>query len=231
MFPEDGSLTVPTIFTDKNGINSMGIQHHYYEIFKNKIVSYQPVWSFLVSNRSLLKNGDKLSEHYYALSIHYGYLLFNQNQITEAENSGHANNDDVFLITYFLFSFITSAAALIDLFAWIIHDLFDFTFTSNSQVTIHFREKIDNLGKKGKKFRKELLEKVGGKKLVDILNSEDIRKVLRELQIHRDIIVHRGTIHLMPYEDGRRIRMILKPIDPAHFREDTDRVEYSNKKY
>ena len=97
--------------------------------------------------------------------------------------------------------------------------------------TTLFRSKIDNLGKKGKKFRKELLEKVGGKKLVDILDSEDIQKVLRELQIHRDIIVHRGTIHLMPYEDGRRIRMILKPIDPTHFREDTDRVEYSNKKY
>lgn len=217
--PEESYYCISTLFTDENGNLCSGIWYYYYLLMKRKITNYQNVWSFIIENKTQLNNGSRFEEHYNYIADQYSYLIFNNDQILNLERKEKADNDDVFLIIYFAYNLILSAKLILDIFAWIIKDAyFENANLRDSEISLIF-SKYDLKGaEKHNKYKKEL-KKIADTKLVEYICSNELQKSISRIEEHRDIISHKGRIHIMRHSTaGDDTVSVMKPVNPKVFR-------------
>ena len=215
---EEDFYSINKLFRDKHNNLCKGFDYFYCSNMKNRVKNYQGIWSFIVQNKKKLVKGCELEEHYVSLSEQYAYLLFDYDQIVELERKVKSDNDDVFLMAYFTYNLILSAKSILDVFAWIIKE----TFLAKVdlmpiEVSIIFKNYSSEKGKHNK-FKRACEDNLNGN-FYEYLCSDCTQAVFANLEKHRDIVSHKGKIHIMRY-DNRDIGKvtIVKPKNPEVFR-------------
>lgn len=214
----DDSYGISKLFYDENNNLCRGLQYFYYSKMKKRIKNYQNIWGFIIQNKTKLASSHELEQHYVSLSEQYAYLLFNSDQIVKLEKKPRPDNDDVFLMAYFTYNFILSAKSILDVFAWVIREVFLASVSIKPiEVSIIFRD-YNREVEKHAKFKKACKESLDVK-LYEHLCSDDTQKVFSILEKHRDIVSHKGKIHIMIYDNKDTGEVdIVKPKNPECFR-------------
>ena len=206
------------LFYDENNNLCRGLHYFYYSKMKKRIKSYQNIWSFIIQNKMQLPRSHELEELYVSLSEQYAYLLFNSDQIVKLEKKPRPDNDDVFLMTYFAYNLILSAKSILDVFAWVIREVFLTNVSLKPiEVSIIFRD-YNRETEKHSKFKKACKNYLDVK-LCEYLCLDGTQTAFSTLEKHRDIVSHKGKIHIMIHDnkDTGEIN-IVKPKDPELFR-------------
>lgn len=226
---EEYFYSISKLFCDESNNLHKGLHHFYYSTMKNRVKNYQNIWSFIIQNKKELCKGHELEKHYVSLSEQYAYLLFNNDQIVKLEEKLMPDNDDVFLMTYFTYNLILSAKSILDVFAWVIKE----TFLADvdlkpSEVSIIFKDYRKADKDKHDSFKKACKGNIEVK-LYEYLCSDGIQADFSNLEKHRDIVSHKGKIHIMVHDNKNIGKVnIVKPRDPELLR--TIEFEEAHKK-
>jgi len=216
VYNKDDNYCISTSWINENGIKNKGLWYFYHLKMKERIKNYQKIWNCIIKNKQILASCDKTKEYYASLLEQYVYLLFNLDQILKIEENSIPDNDDVFLMTYFTYNYVLSAKSIIDIFAWLINDIFACE-CKLSEVSLIFKS-YDRPKEKHRTFKNKLKEKAESN-FVNHICSDNVQFALSNLEQHRDIICHRGKIHIMIKNDrDNRTSTIVKPIDPHMFK-------------
>lgn len=215
---EEDFYSINKLFRDKHNNLCKGLDYFYYSNMKNHVKNYQNIWNFIVQNKKKLAKGRELEEHYVSLSEQCAYLLFDYDQIVELERKVKPDNDDVFLMAYFTYNLILSAKSILDVFAWIIKEAFLAKVDLMPiEVSIIFKNYCSEK-EKHKKFKKACKDNLDVK-FYEYLCSDYIQAVFANLEKHRDIVSHKGKIHIMCHDNKDIGKVtIVKPKNPEVFR-------------
>lgn len=216
---EEDFYSISKLFRDENNNLCKGLHYFYYSNMKNRVKNYQTIWSFIIQNKNKLGKGHDLEEHYVSLSEQYAYLLFNNDQAVTLEKRLRPDNDDLFLMTYFISNLILSAKSILDVFAWIIKEVFLANVALKpSQVSIIFKDYRKTDKDKRESFKKACKGNLDAK-LYEYLCSDGIQSVFSNLEKHRDIVSHKGKIHIMVHDNRNNGKIeIVKPKNPELLR-------------
>ncbi len=209
---EEYNYCIPTTWIGKDGVMNKGLWYFYHLRMKERIKNYQNAWSHIVANKKNLSNYPRIEEHYVSISEQYCYVLFNLDQIIKIERKQYPDNDDVFFMTYFTYNFILSTKSVLDIFAWLIYDIFACN-CEPFEVSLFFKN-YHKAKEKHKEFKKQLCAK-SGLKFYKYICSDKVQTVLAILEQHRDIVCHKGKIHIMVHENKDVDQStIMKPVEP-----------------
>ncbi len=215
---EDDIYSISTLWTDEYGIRNKGLCYFYHRRMKKRIKNHSKSFSVIVENEKKISNFSEIKEYYCSISEQYSYLLFNLDQIIKIEKGKNPDNDYVFFMTYYTYNFILSAKSILDIFAWLIYYLFACD-CKMQDVSLVFK-RYDNGKVKHTKFKEELNKKAD-KLFYEHISSDAVQSVLSNLEQHRDIISHRGKIHILKMEEGEGKSSIIKPESPNMLKYDS----------